>query len=761
MTTTQQKQYKVVGTRPIRHDGYEKVTGIAKYGADFQAPGLLYGKVLRSPHAHARIKSIDVSKALALPGVKAVVTAKDLPQTPASGSVSAGEGGMSSVRHSREQAFASEKVLYKGHPIAAVAATNAHIAEEALDLIKVEYQVLPHILTAPAAMKEGAPIILEDLTPTLPAGETKRLPNVAAHLRMAVGDVEKGFKEADIVVEREFTTATVHQGYIEPHPSSARWDPDGNLTVWTSTQGPFWARRGIAQILDIPESRVKVVPMEIGGGFGGKIPTYMEIPAALLARKTGHPVKLVMTRAEVLQASGPTSGSYMKVKLGATKDGKLTAAQAYLAFEAGAFPGSPVGGAMRCMLTMYKIPNTLVDGYDVIVNKPKTAAYRAPGAPIGSFAVEQIVDELAEKLKMDPIEFRLKNAVKTGDRPPTGGPAFNVIGYVETLQAIKSSEHWKTPLTGKFRGRGVASGFWGNAGLESSCTINVNSDGTISMITGSVDIGGTRPSTAMQAAEVLGIRAEDVRPSVGDTASVGFTSVTGGSRTAVATGYAAYEAAQKVLQEMKQRAALLWETKVDDVQAEDGVFSRKSNPSLKLTFKELSAKLMTTGGPVTASASVVPSGVGASFATHVVDVAVDPETGKVDILRYTTATDVGKAIHPSYVEGQIQGGVAQGIGWALNEEYVFDDKGGMVNTSLLDYRMPTALDLPMLETILVEVPYPGHPYGARGVGEIPIVPPQAAVANAIAHALGVRMTSMPMSPGKVWEAYAKAQSVKK
>ncbi|MBM3947389.1 MAG: xanthine dehydrogenase family protein molybdopterin-binding subunit, partial [SAR202 cluster bacterium] len=333
-----------------------------------------------------------------------------------------------------------------------------------------------------------------------------------------------------------------------------------------------------------------------------------------------------------------------------------------------------------------------------------------------------------------------------------GGVTMGKVGYLETLNVVKNSAHWKTPLTGKFRGRGIASGYWGNGGLESSCTIGVNADGTVNVITGSVDIGGTRAAIGMHAAEVLGIHAEDVRPSVADTASVGYTAVTGGSRTAFATGWAAYEAAQNVAGQMRERAAKLWETRAEDVVLEQGVFRRKSNPSQRFTFKELSARLLDTGGPISASASVSPRGVGPSFATHVVDVEVDPETGKVDVLRYTAVTDVGKAIHPSYVEGQVQGGVVQGIGWALNEEYVFDDKGGMVNTSLLDYRMPTSLDLPMIDAVLVEVPNPGHPYGARGVGEIPIVPPPAAIANAVARALGTRFTTLPMSPSRVWQA---------
>jgi CO/xanthine dehydrogenase Mo-binding subunit len=368
--------------------------------------------------------------------------------------------------------------------------------------------------------------------------------------------------------------------------------------------------------------------------------------------------------------------------------------------------------------------------------------------------VEAVVDEICDQLNIDPLEFRLKNASKEGDRQATGAP-FGSIGNVDCLMAAKESSHYNTPLEGKHRGRGIASGFWFNGGMQSSCNISVNPDGTIALVEGSVDIGGTRAAIAMQAAEVLGISSEDVHPVVADTDSVGYNAVTGGSRTAFASGFAAYEAAQDVVHQMKERAARLWETEDTVVEFSDGLFTRKDNPEQQITFQELSGRLIETGGPVVGKAAVAPRGVGAAFAHHIVDVEVDEETGKVDILRYTAIQDVGKAIHPSYVEGQIQGGVAQGIGWAINEEYFYNDKGIMANASFLDYRMPTSLDLPMLDTILVEVPNPGHPYGVRGVGEVPIVPPLAAIANAVSHAIGVRMRDLPMNPGRILEAISK------
>jgi CO/xanthine dehydrogenase Mo-binding subunit len=749
-TTERPNEYNVVGTRPIRHDGVDKVTGRAKYSADITASDLLHGKTLRSPHAHARIKSIDVSKALQYPGVKAVVTSKDLP-VPADEPISLGEGPMVNLRFVSENVLARGKVLYKGHPVAALAADSLHTAEEALALIEVEYEVLSPVLTAPEAMQEGAPILHETMTTKSLGQDTGKISNVATHTRFSAGDVENGFKEADLIIEREFTTPTVHQGYIEPQSNTILWNADGEITIWTSNQGHFGVRQNTAAIIGVPVSQVRVIPMEIGGGFGGKMPLYQEPTAAYLSLQTGQPVKMTLTRAEVLEATGPGSGTYSWVKMGVKKDGSIVAAQAYLAFEAGAYPGSAVNAGAMCMMNMYNIENILIDANDVVVNKPKTSAYRAPGSPQATFAMECVADEICEQLGMDPLEFRMKNASKEGDRQASGVP-FGRVGNVEVLEAAKASPHFNSPLgetEGKYRGRGIASGFWFNGGGQSSCTIAVNGDGTAEMVTGSVDIGGTRSATAMQAAEVLGLRAEDIHPSVGDTSSIGYTGVTGGSRTAFATGWAAHDAAQDIVVQMKERVAKLWETSEDEVEFSDAVFTRKGDHEQRITFKELSGRLMETGGPLLGKSTVSPRGVGAAFANHIVDVEVDPETGKVEILRYTSIQDVGKAIHPAYVEGQLQGGAVQGIGWALNEEYFYNDKGLMTNASFLDYRMPTSLDLPMIDTILVEVANPGHPYGVRGVGEVCIVPPLPAIANAISHAIGVRMYDLPMNPGRI------------
>ena len=739
--------YRVVGKRPIRPDGVDKVTGRAQYGADVYPAGLLHGKVLRSPHAHARILSIDTSKAEAHPGVSAVVTGSDFPLA----SLGKEADGYQRLKSATDHIMASDKVLFKGHPVAAVAASDPHVAEEAIQLINVVYQELPPVTNVLEAMKDGAQLLHDDQH-TAYLGELSEKPsNVAAHLFFEKGDVEQGFNEAEIVVEREFSTETVHQGYIEPHSSTAFWNANGQLTIWCSTQGSFMIRNSVSDVLRLPVSQVKVIPTEIGGGFGGKITAYLESVAAVLSKKCSQPVKLVMTRSEVFEASGPAPGSWMKVKMGAAEDGRITAAHVTLAFEAGAYPGSPVMPGTTCSLACYDLENGRVEGYDVVVNKPKTAAYRAPGSPQAAFAVESVLDEICEKLDLDPLEVRLKNAAKEGTRR-VEGPVARKIGLVECLEAAKSHDHYQEAVQGKSRGRGVACGFWMNRGFQSSVTMTVQYDGTISLLMGSVDIGGTRASIAQQTAETLGIAYEDVHPTVVDTDSIGFTFVTGGSRTSFATGLAAIQAGEDVKEQMVQRAARIWDTPPEDVEYADGVLRHRSDPELQMGFKDLAKQLGTTGGAITGRSNIDPAGEGNGYAVHVVDVEVDQETGKVDILRYTAVQDAGKAVHPSYVEGQMQGGVVQGIGWALNEEYFFDGKGQMMNPTFLDYRMPTSLDLPMIDTVIVEVANPGHPYGVRGVGEVPIVPPMAAIANAVHRATGVRMSSLPMSPGKVLEA---------
>ncbi len=739
---------KVVGTRPIRPDGVDKVIGRATFGADMVMPGMLWGRVKRSPHAHARIVSIDTSKAAALPGVKAVVTAADFPAIP-SEEAFVGEGPMN-FRDLSRNCLANGKALYDGHAVAAVAATNQAIAEEAVDLIEVVYEVLPHVIDVEEAMADGAPILHDDLFTQGVEPKPAKPSNIAKRITFAKGDIEAGFKQAEIVIERRYTTQPVHQAYIEPHACVVAVAPDGQCTIWSSSQGQFMVRAYCAKLLGIDIANIRAMPAEIGGGFGGKPLVYLEPVALALSKKSGRPVKIVMSREEVFRGTGPAAGGVIEVKLGAKKDGSIVAAQLLLKYQAGAFPGSPVGPGCMCGFAMYDLPNVSIVGYDVVSNRPKVAAYRAPGAPNSSFGVESCVDELARELKMDPLALREKNAAKDGTKTAYGPTLVNV-GYLQTIEAAKAHPNYQIKL-GPNQGRGIASGFWFNIGGESSAACHINEDGTATVVEGNPDIGGSRASMAMMAAETLGIPYERVRVVVGDTATVGFTFLTGGSRVTFATGMAVTQAAEKVVVELKRRAAMIWDISPDAVEWKDGQAlpaGANAGNFEPLSLAEIAIKSARTGGPISAEVSINAQGAGPGFATHVCDVEIDRETGHVKILRYTAVQDVGRAIHPSYVEGQIQGGVTQGIGWALNEEYIYDKNGRLDNPGFLDYRVPVASDMPMIDAVMVEVPNPRHPFGARGVGEVPIVPPMAAVANAIADAIGTRMRDLPMSPPKI------------
>ncbi len=741
------KQFRVIGTTPVRMDGPDKVTGRAIFGGDLYLPGMLHGKVIRSPHAHARVKSIDVSRAIACPGVRAVVTGADFPAIEKN-MVNIGEVGQVDIQDISDNCIAKGKVFYDGHAVAAVAADNTHVAEEAVELIDIEYEVLEPVMDTRTAMAEGAPVLHEDFLPgAFLAPTEKALPN-ASKLELGMGDAERGFNEADIVIEREFTTETVHQGYIETHITTARWAAEDFVTVWTTTQGQFGIRDQLSLVLQIPMSKITVIPLEVGGAFGGKDSIYVDPLAVVLSKKSGRPVKMVMNRSETLRATGPSSGTYIKARLGVKNDGILVAADLYGAFEAGAFSGGPVAPGVSTALTRYNIPNIKIEGYDVLVNKPKIKPYRAPGATPANFAVEVMIDELCEQIKIDPVDFRLGNALQTGDELILGFPC-PPIGGVELLKAVKEHPHYQLKIEEPTTGRGFAYGFWFGGGLLSSAELMVNSDGSVQLCSGSPDMSGTRNTLAMQAAEALGIESKDVFAVVGDTTSIGYSFPTYASRTTFATGIAVYEAAQKILKQMTGRAALIWQLENDQVKVDSGQFVNKLDSRQQFTFKELAGKLDATGGLIAAQASVSPDGVGFQIGAHLVDLNVDPETGKVDILRYTAFQDVGKAVHPDYVTGQVQGGVVQGLGWALSEEYFYDKDGRLQNTSLLDYRMPTILDVPNIEVVILETPNPGHPYGVRGVGEVPIVPPAAAVANAIYDAVGIRMYALPMTPAAI------------
>jgi len=728
------ENFKIIGTRPVRQDARDKVTGKAAFGNDIDAPNALIGLVLRSPYAHAEILSIDTTKALKLAGVKAVVTADDFPALRSGG---AGDVALDNL--------ARGKVLYHGHGVAAIAATSVAIAKAARKLIKVRYRKLPHVTDIRSAMGEDAPVLHDHLGYEGHDGPS----NIYEKVTLSQGDVEAGFKDADIVMEREYRTPTVHQGYIEPPASLAIYEAHGQSTIWTTTQGHFPIRDSVALMCGMDTAEIKVIPTEIGGGFGGKTAVYLEAIALMLSKQSGQPVKMKMSREEVFRCAGPGAATINKVKIGVRKDGTITAMQAKMYYESGAFPAAPLGGGVRSIFSAYDVENVDIEGFSVVLNKPKVRAYRGPGASQASFAAESLLNELAAKLGIDPIDFRLKNAICDGAK--NIGGQFRELGFIQCLEAAKQSPHYRSRLPAG-QGRAVAAGFWRNGGGLSSASIHMHRKGFASVSTGSADLSGTRVSLAMIAAETLQIPFEDVQIQVGDTEGVGFTGTAGGSRTINATGQAVARAAHEVIEQLKERAASGWNVLPGQVEYRDGILHNVTRDE-SLSLQDVTRDSYNTGGPISVTASANPvAGEGPCFAVHLCDVEVDRETGQSKIVRYTTVQDAGVAVHPAYVEGQFQGGAVQGIGWALNEAFIYSDDGVLENPGFLDYRMPVTSDLPMIETIIVEVPNSMHPYGVRGVGEAPIIPPLAAVGSAISNAIGKPMTETPCSPMRVLAA---------
>ena len=744
------QEHKYIGTRPVRPDGVEKVTGRANFGSDHALPGMIVGKVVRSPHAHARIRAIDTSAAEAMPGVLAAITAADFPD----------RSGFSPPRKRfNDNLLAGDKALYHGHAVAAVAATSNAVAEAAAAAVRVDYEPLEAVTDARRAMQPDAPVLHQDLFTEGLAEAPKTPSNLVKKQTISKGDVTAAFANADEIVERTFVTPMVHQGYIEPHACVASFNEDGQATVWCSTQGHFGVRSMTAMAMGMDVGDIRVVASEIGGGFGGKTTIYLEPLALKLSQKSGRPVKMVMSREDVFRATGPASGTVNTVKIGSTRDGRIVAMQAKLVYEAGAYPGSPLGAGSMCIFAPYDVDDVLVEGCEVVVNRPRVAAYRAPGAPQSMFAGESVIDELAQKVGMDPIEFRLRNAARQGTRAAYG-PTFGAIGLMECLQAAKAHPHYAKPL-GEDEGRGVAVGFWFNGGNQSSAEVHVADTGMVKIVEGSPDIGGSRAAMALMAAETLGVPYERIRIRVADTDSTGFCATTGGSRTTFATGMAVVRACEDVIGQLKARAAATWGIDAEQVDWADGEARPASGVNVDaqpLALAELARNAARTGGPISGRAALNAQGPGPSFSVNLADVRVDRETGRAEVTGFTAIQDAGTAIHPDYVEGQMQGGAAQGIGWALNEEYIYDADGVLENPGFLDYRVPVASDLPMIETRIVEVPNVNHPYGVRGVGETPIVAPLAAVGNAVSHAIGVRLTELPLSPPKVLAAIANGGS---
>ncbi len=758
-------EYAVLGKRVPRVDALEKVTGAAQYGGDVHLPGMLHGKFVRSEYPHAKILNIDTSAAEKLPGVRAIITQDDV--------------------ESGRRVFATDKVLYLGEPIAAVAATDPDIAEEAADLIKIEYEVLPAVQDVMEAIEPDAPRLHSDDTKDGPARRAIRADlrklerdkseedhsaeiaelnaqleateddvyyNISAETHSAAGDVEQGFAESDLVVEDTYVIPRVHQTYMEPHVSVADVESTGKVTVWASTQGPFAIRSGIAGTLGIPLNQINVVATTMGGGFGGRFGVALtHVPAVLLSQKTGRPVKIQMTREEEFTDGRPAPGCVIKLKTGVKNDGTILAREGLAFWDSGSVSGASIGSTIR-LRGVYKFPHLKVDAYGVYTNKSGTAAYRAPGTPQVAFAGESQLDDIARKLDLDPVEFRLKNMRVEGD-PVPAGPNEPKVGYKETLQAVADAVDWKNRTTGPNQGWGVAIGDWTNGCGPGGMFVSIHEDGSARIFHGSMDITGTDTALAQIVAEILTLPYEEVTISRGDTNSAPYATGSGGSVVTFTMGNTAKLAAEDTRRRLLELAAERLNTDVESLELKDGQVSTiVGDPPKSIGFGELAAySLSTTGGPIVGKGSFARKPSTPALAAQIAQVEIDPETGRIKVLKMAASQDVGFAINPMAVEGQIEGGAVQGYAWATMEEMQYNEEGN-VNPGFVDYRVPTTADLPTVESVIVEVEAPDGPFGAKGVGEPPITPTLATMANAVADAVGIRITELPMKPEKVVEA---------
>lgn len=739
-------EYSVVGKRIPRIDALSKVTGTAIYSGDISLPGMLHGRVLRSPHAHAIIRRLDVTRAKKLEDVMAVITARDVP-----GYKNRNPLLLVEVPHLTE-----EKVVYEGQPVAVVAATSVAIAEKALKLIDVEYEELPPVLDVLESMKPETPPIYKDVYTNFiarPPDKDARPSNIAYHMTVGQGDLEAGFKQADVILENTFRTQTVHHGYLEPFAAVATVDIGGKATVWTQSQGIFTARQMIADYLGLPTTRVKLVPVEIGGAFGGK--SYMALAplCALLAMKTGRPVRMEMTREEVLKDGRPAPACVATIKMGVTKAGRITAASASFIYDAGAFPEMSHAMFVRGnVLAQYKVPNVQIDAYDVLTNTVPVTYYRAPSTPQSHFAVESQIDLCARAIGIDPLQFRIQNAAVEGDMTP-GGEILPKVGFKETLEKMADYLKKKGPVHGQNRGRGIACGFWHGAAGSFGAYVTVHADGSIGLVLGVTDVSGSRTSIAQIVAEEFGVPTESINVVVGDTDTAPWASPSVGSMTVYSLSHAAYRACQDAKEQLKRLASVRLGVDASELEFAGGMCRAKSDNAKAISLASLArSSLGFRGeGPIVGRGSIGGLPPAPSVSVHAVDIEVDKETGKVKVLSYAAAQDVGRAINPLSIEGQMQGAITQGIGWALMEGYIFD-RGKVQNCTFLDYRMPTATDVPMIDTLLVEVNSTTGVYGLRHVGEPPMVGTLAALANAVHSATGVRMKTLPMTPEAVLNA---------
>jgi CO/xanthine dehydrogenase Mo-binding subunit len=714
---------------------------------------MLHARLVLSLHAHARIKKIDTSAALKVPGVVRVVTASDLPLIP--------EKSESRKRNP----LAKDEVIFYGQPVAVVLGETEAAALDGVNQVEVEYEVLPAAIDILDAIKPEAPVVRRQeghgadseaqMHATVAASaeedKTPLPPNVTNHVNMKNGDVEAGFKEAAAIVEHTFKLPMVHQSYLETQSVVVAPDPLGGLTVYTSTQAGFYARQEVAASLGLPQNKVKVVSMPVGGGFGGKF-VLLEPWAAALAKLSNRPVKLSYYRMEDLLAANPAPDCVIEVKLGAKEDGTLCALKSRLVFDTGVYPGSPVWIAAMLLGGYYRFHNYEIEGFEVLTNKPNSGAYRGPGAPQATFAIESSIDALAHKLNLDPLEFRLKNCAVEGDMNPSGRP-WPRIGLKECLERLQQHPAWQQRANkGPNEGIGIAIGGW-PGGLEpASALCRLDHDGNFTVTTGISDLTGVPTALRLIAAEVMGMKPEDVTVTTADTDYAPYAGASGGSKTTMTVGAAVLKAAQDARKQVLDIAAQRLEASPEDLELNDGKVSVKGLPSRSITLKEIANLSMNFGGrfePVYGRGSSAITRNAPGFAAHLVKVNVDPETGEVKVLDYVAVQDVGFAINPGEVEGQIQGGVTQGLGWALYEQMVYDESGTLISGSLMDYALQTAPLVPHIDVQVVEIPSPDGPFGAKGIGEPPIIPGGGAVGNAIFDAVKARVTEIPATPERV------------
>ena len=733
-------QFKVLGRNYPRVDAYDKVTGRATYASDVYLPGMLACKLLPSTRTHARIVKIDTSRAAELPGVHCVITGADFPD------IRFGSGALKD-----RYIMPTEVVNFVGEPIAAVAADDEATAQEAIELIEVEYEDLPAVINPLASMASGASTVHPDLESYEGYGFTMGH-NVSTLLDADRGDVEQALKDSDVVIEDVYRSQGINQGFLEPMACVVEVEPNGRLVVYASTQGPYQIRAGLAAVLDVPVSRIRVVAMELGGGFGAKLRLTFEAFPALLAMRTHRPVKLVNTREEAFTMNGPRLPVTNYIRSGVMKDGTITAREAYTIFDVGAYLGAGPNSGIGHGIGAYRVPNFRLRSYGVYTNKIYVGSYRASGVADMTFAVESHMDHIAQQIGMDPYDFREKNALREGD-VSVSGAVVPGNGLMETLAAIKEKINWPRSLEDG-HGIGLALCEWRSGSGPSTAAISVNDDGTVSLLTGSVDISGSDTSLAAIAAEALGIPMDKVIVAKRDTDLAPYTGQSGGSRIVYSQGTAVKRAADDTLNKLMSLASERLGVPQEALGSEDGRVYVLDNAPRGMTFAQLAAASTTSrGGPIIGMASLSNMPYTPVFAAQAAEVKVDRETGNVRVLRYIQAQDVGTAINPMAVEGQLDGGVVQGIGRALTEDQQFDAETGAVrNPSFASYLMPLAIDLPESEIVLVNVPAPDGPFGARAVAEPPGFGPPAAIANAIYDAVGVRINELPLSGERVLAA---------